>query len=69
VIIPFLGWILGPLLLIVFLILMIFHFMMRIPHYVMGSFHLMLHSPTLLLKDIRVFFEGLKDLPGILLQL
>jgi hypothetical protein len=94
-IIPILGWILGPLLLIVFLllfgwwyligyalvfadliifklphlILMIFHFMMRIPHYVMGSFHVMLHSPNIFINDIKVFFEGLKDLPGIFLQL
>ena len=51
------------------LILRSFHLIMKIPHYAMGSFHLMLHSPTLLLKDIRVFFEGLKDLPGIFLQL
>jgi hypothetical protein len=42
---------------------------MRIPHYVVGSFHVILKIPGMLIKDVGVFFKGLSDLPGIFLQL
>ena len=51
------------------LILMIIHFILKIPHYTVRSFHRILNLPGMLTKDVKIFFEGLGDLPGIFLQL